>query len=222
MGIFQRTGDMISATVGDLLDRFENPVKMLRHALRNRRFRSRRFRRGCPINRGRAAIGSRTTGAACPSERVDRGRAKGGRAGNDDLARRALPRSWITMLACNGSMLSYPKAAPRMSGCGEKSERCDSAEKRAPATRRARGSPSRDRRSPRAGKAGSAAGSAGFARSIRSLSRKDRVAEAEAIAAAELDESGLETTDFDIDNRQHLIDAELLAMQCEIRAAPTA
>ena len=35
MGIFQRTGDMISASVSDLLERFEHPVKMLRHALRD-------------------------------------------------------------------------------------------------------------------------------------------------------------------------------------------
>jgi phage shock protein A len=35
MGIFQRTGDVISASVSDLLERFEHPEKMLRHALRD-------------------------------------------------------------------------------------------------------------------------------------------------------------------------------------------
>ena len=34
MGIFQRTSDMISASVGDLIERFEHPEKMLRHAIR--------------------------------------------------------------------------------------------------------------------------------------------------------------------------------------------
>jgi phage shock protein A len=35
MGIFQRTSDIISANVNDLIERFENPEKMLRHALRD-------------------------------------------------------------------------------------------------------------------------------------------------------------------------------------------
>ena len=34
MGIFRRTGDVISASLNDLVERFENPEKMLRHALR--------------------------------------------------------------------------------------------------------------------------------------------------------------------------------------------
>lgn len=34
MGIFQRTSDIISASVNDLVERFEHPEKMLRHALR--------------------------------------------------------------------------------------------------------------------------------------------------------------------------------------------
>jgi phage shock protein A len=35
MGIFQRTGDMISASLNDLLEQFEHPEKMLRQALRD-------------------------------------------------------------------------------------------------------------------------------------------------------------------------------------------
>ena len=34
MGIFQRTTDILAANVNDLIDRFEEPERMLRHALR--------------------------------------------------------------------------------------------------------------------------------------------------------------------------------------------
>jgi phage shock protein A len=93
MGIFRRTSDLISANLNDLVERFENPEKLLRHALRDmeqsvatvsaavarsiaaERLLAREQRR----HQDQAAYWADNAAAA-----VDRG--------DDDLARRALAR----------------------------------------------------------------------------------------------------------------------------------
>ncbi len=206
MGIFQRTGDMISATVGDLLDRFENPVKMLRHALRE--IDDSVADVSAAVARSIAAerLLAREQQAqhARASEWTARAR-KAVEAGNDDLARRAIAQK----LDHDASLqrLDAELSEARTTNERLRREVGTLRQRRATARRQlaalvARQAAIDARR--RAGKAGSAAGSA-----RHSLARFDRfrekieLAEAEAIAAAELDESGLETTDYDIHNRQH-------------------
>ena len=91
MGIFQRTSDVISASVGDLIERFEHPEKMLRFALRDMEQSvstvSAAVARSIAAERLLAREGEgHIAQAAAWVERA----ARAVDAGNDDLARRAL------------------------------------------------------------------------------------------------------------------------------------
>lgn len=222
MGIFQRTGDMISATVGDLLDRFENPVKMLRHALRE--IDDSVADVSAAVARSIAAERLLAREQQSHQVRVAEWGARARKAvekGNDDLARRAIGQK----LDHEASVLRLDTELTEARATNERLRREVETlrQRRATARRQLAALVARQAAIDARHRIGNVGSSTGAVR--HSLARFDRfrekieLAEAEAIAAIEFDQSELESTEFEIDERQQLIDAELAAMQSEHRAA---
>jgi phage shock protein A len=215
MGIFARSSAIISANVGDLLERFEHPEKMLRHALRE-------MEDSVAAVSGAVArsIAAERLLAREQQTHVDQAAhwaaraADAVRAGNDDLARQALAQK----LDHQRQVQSIEAELAEARATNQRLRlQIDALRSRHAAARRqlstlvARQAAADARR--RFGQAMPGARSA-----LASLSRFDRfrekieLAEEEAIAWAELELGPAEPSEFDQESRKQAIESELAAL----------
>jgi phage shock protein A len=218
MGIFQRTGDMISATLSDLLEQFEHPEKMLRQALRDMEHSvstvsaavarsiaaERLLAREQERHNGQAAFwaGKAVTTVA---------------AGNDASARRALAHKLEYQRLAQS--LDRQLVDARASNQELRLQVDALREKHASARRQlsallARQSAADARRRFRTGAPGIQSAQVSLTR-FEHFREKIELAEAEAFALAELELGidNIESSEFDIDDRTQAIESELAALK---------
>ena len=218
MGIFQRTGDMISASLNDLLEQFEHPEKMLRQALRDMEH---------SVATVSAAVARSIAAERLLAREQERhhqqaaywsGKAASAvEAGNDALARRAL-----------GHKLEYERLAESLDGqLAEARASNHDLRRQVDALREKHASARRQLSALLARQAAADArrrfrsAAPGFQTAHASLTRFDHfrekieLAEAEAVALAELElgVNEVESSDFDVDDRSQAIETELAALK---------
>jgi phage shock protein A len=218
MGIFQRTGDMISASLNDLLEQFEHPEKMLRQALRDMEH---------SVTTVSAAVARSIAAERLLAREQERHKIQAAywadkaaaavAAGNDDSARRALAHKLEHDRLARS--LDRQLAEARVSNQELRSQVEALREKHLSARRQlsallARQAAADARRRFHSSIPGTQSALASLTR-FDHFREKIELAEAEAVALAELElgADNIESSEFEIDDRNQAIETELASLK---------
>jgi len=223
MGIFQRTGDMISASLNDLLEQFEHPEKMLRQALRDMEH---------SVSSVSAAVARSIAAERLLAREQERHRLQANywagkaatavEAGNDDSARRALAHKleYERLAQSLDRQLAEARASNQeLRGQVEALREKHLSARRQLSALLARQAAADARRRFRSGIPGTQSALASLTR-FEHFREKIELAEAEAVALAELElgADNIESSEFDLDDKNRAIEEELAALKGQYKA----